>query len=124
MWLESMEVRRQERRKEPRGSLRLAISRMSVRDSVREWVGRLWTTNVSAGGMYMRCGADVGAELSEGAEVTFELVVPPGGGYSASAGTVRGVGTVIRIENAQESVTGLAVQFAKPLAIGQLGVWT
>lgn len=121
--MESMEVRRQERRQEPRASLRLAISRMSVRDLVRELGGHLWTTNVSAGGMYMRCDSEIGAELSEGTEVTFEMVVPPGGGYSASAGTVRGAGTVIRIEQVEKSVTGLAVQFAKPLAIGQLGVW-
>lgn len=118
-----MEVRRQERRQEPRANLRLAISRMSVGDSAREFGGHLWTTNVSAGGMHMRCGAEIGAELSEGTKVTFELVVPPGGGYSASAGTVRGAGRVIRIEQAEEDVTGLAVQFAKPLAIGQLGVW-
>jgi hypothetical protein len=52
-----------------------------------------------------------------GTSVAFELAVPPGEGYSALAGTVRGRGRVVRSAPASGESTGVAVQFTKPLAL-------
>jgi hypothetical protein len=51
-----------------------------------------------------------------GAEVAFELTVPPGEGYSACESKLRGAGRVVRkTSGAGERIT-VAVHFSQPLA--------
>lgn len=108
-------MRPEERRQYLRTSLRLPISRIGALG--QRVPGRFWTSNISAGGMYFRAGKQAGAGLAVGTELSFELTIPPGGGYSASAGTVRGAGRVVRAEQAEKDAVGLAVQFSRPLSI-------
>ena len=82
-----------------------------------ELPGPFWTGTVSAGGMYFHVGPEAGAALAAGTDLSFTLTVPPGGGYSASAGTVRGSGRILRIEPVGEGVVGVAVHFSRPLSI-------
>jgi hypothetical protein len=51
------------------------------------------------------------------AELVFEMHVPPGAGYSASAGKIKGAGRVVRAEPLPQGAVGLAVQFSNPLAL-------
>jgi len=113
-------VRPDDRREYRRTSLRLPISRIGA--SGRTLGGEFWTGNISAGGMYFRAGSPAETALGVGAELTFELTVPPGGGYWASAGTVRGTGMVVRAEPVASGDVGIAVQFSRPLSIDFQGV--
>ena len=74
--------------------------------------GDLWTSNISAGGMYFKvAGQDAPAD---GAVLSFELSVPPGEGYSSCEGTIRGAGRVVRTDQAGQSQTGVALRFTQP----------
>ena len=53
----------------------------------------------------------------QGGQVSFEIEVPPGEGYSSSAGKVRGFGKVIRTHSLPDARTGIAVEFTRPLAL-------
>ena len=110
-------MRPKERRQYRRTDLRLPISRIGT--SGEGVPGEFWTGNISAGGMYFRAGGQAGRLLAVGAELSFELAVPPGGGYSPSAGTVRGVGRIVRAEQMQDEpgAVGLAVRFSRALSI-------
>jgi hypothetical protein len=73
------------------------------------------TSNVSAGGIFFR--ADAGAAPAHGHYMVFELAVPPGQGYSAKGGKIRGLGRVIRSQPLDDRNVGVAVRFTQPLAI-------
>ncbi len=104
----------QERRKHRRTRLRLRVSQIEGLP-VPDGTGDLWTSDVSPGGMYIRTPlADAPAV---GTSLTFELSIPPGEGYSLSAGRIRGSGEVVRIEPSAEPVAGVAVGFTSPLAL-------
>jgi hypothetical protein len=105
---------REERRKFQRLRLRLPISQLSP------WAGEeaestLRTANVSAGGMYFECPAELSPEVH--AELSFELAVPPGDGYASSDSRIRGSGRVVSAVPCEEGQTGVAVQFTQPLAL-------
>lgn len=108
-------LRPDDRREYRRTSLRLPISRIGA--SGQTLGGQFWTGNISAGGMYFRADGPAGAVLAVGAELTFELTVPPGGGYWASAGTVRGTGLVVRAEAVEGGAVGVAVRFSRSVFI-------
>ncbi len=76
---------------------------------------RLWTRNISAGGMYMYVPPEHTPE--QGVQVSFELNIPPGQGHSSSSGTVRGTGKVLRTEQVGQTRSGVAVQFTHPLML-------
>lgn len=103
-----------DRRRFRRARLRLRIARL---EGLGQGRGRedLWTTDVSAGGMFFH--APLVDEPAVGTNLTFELRVPPGEGYSSSAGKVRGSGKVIRAVAGGGAGTGLAVQFTRSLAL-------
>jgi len=104
----------QERRRFQRLKLRLPISRLSpCPDSPDETPLR--TSNISAGGMYFELPADKGPEA--GAEIAFELTIPPGEGYASSASRIRGSGRVVREAPCREGTVGVAVAFTQPLAL-------
>jgi len=112
---EKPKVRPQERRQHRRARLRLPVSRLALEgEDVAEG---MWTSDVSAGGMYLRAPASVASRLPVGARVSFELNVPPGGGYWASAGRVRGAGRVVRAEQLDPDAVGVAVEFSHALSI-------
>jgi len=103
-----------ERRRHRRTRLRLRITRMDGLD-VQDPGGDLWTCDISSGGMYLR--APVAEVAVVGSGVSFELSVPPGEGYSLSAGRIRGSGKVVRVDAAAEPMPGVAVGFTVPLAL-------
>ena len=104
----------EDRRQFRRARLRLRIARLEgLGQSPRR--EDLWTTDVSAGGMFFH--APLVDEPAVGTNLAFELSVPPGEGYSSSAGKVRGSGKVIRAVVGRRPDTGLAVQFTRPLAL-------
>jgi hypothetical protein len=75
--------------------------------------GELWTTDVSAGGMFLHIPPSEKPPL--GLPVSFELAVPPGEGYSSSGGSVCGTGKVVRVASA--GTPGVAVEFTRPLSL-------
>ena len=75
----------------------------------------VWTSNISAGGMYFSVPA--GQSIAPEAELEFELKVPPGSGYSVSGGTIKGSGHVVRTEAIEDSALGVAMSFNEPLAL-------
>jgi len=97
-----------------RARLRLAISRIVGGEGV--FPGELWTSDVSAGGMYFRVSHAATESLGVGAQVSFELAVPPGAGYSGAGGAIRGAGCVVRAEQAEGAV-GVAVRFSGPISL-------
>ena len=105
---------KQERRKHRRTRLRLRISRIEGLP-IQDAADVLWTCDVSPGGMYLQ--APVVEPATIGSPITFELTIPPGEGYSLSAGRIRGSGKVVRIEPAGEPIAGIAVGFTSPLAL-------
>ena len=110
------QVRAVERRRYMRTRLRLAILRIAPGDGALP--GGMWTSDVSAGGMYFRVSSGAAGPLGVGAEVSFELAVPPGGGYSGLAGTIRGAGRVVRTEQAEpEGPVGVAMRFSGPISV-------
>lgn len=104
----------QNRRQYRRTRLRLRIAQLEGVGMLPE-THDLWTTDVSAGGMFF--SAPLAAEPAPQTPLSFELNVPPGEGYSTSAGTVRGSGKVVRAIPVAEDQTGVAVQFTRPLAL-------
>ena len=104
----------QERREHRRTRLRLRISRIEG-FPLQDGTGNLWTSDVSPGGMYVR--APLVEAPAVGTMLSFELSIPPGEGYSTSAGRIRGSGKVVRIEPSAEPVAGIAVGFTSPLAL-------
>jgi len=107
-------MRQADRRQFRRTSLRLRISQLGGLGQDCDQ-SELWTSDISAGGMYFH--VPLPAALARGTYLTFELTVPPGEGYSSSAGKVRGSGQVVRSALASGLGTGVAVQFTKPLAL-------
>jgi hypothetical protein len=104
----------QERREHRRTRLRLRVSQIKGLP-VPDGTSDLWTSNVSPGGMYVRTPfVDAPAV---GTSLTFELSIPPGEGYSISAGRIRGSCKVVRVEPCAGPVAGLAVGFTSPLAL-------
>ncbi len=75
----------------------------------------LWTCDVSAGGLYFHLTGD--ETFGNGDEITFELAVPPGEGYSVCEGRISGRGNVLRTESSGKSGCGVAVQFNEPLSL-------
>jgi hypothetical protein len=75
--------------------------------------GELWTTDVSARGMFLHI--PLSEEPHLGQPVSFELAVPPGDGYSSSGGSVCGTGQVVRMASA--GTPGVAVEFTSPLTL-------
>lgn len=108
-------MEREERRKHRRAPLHLPVRRLTADE--QGVAGRFWTHDISAGGMYVRVARDVAGQVPVGAAVSFELCVPPGMGYWASAGTVRGAGKVVRTERVSPESVGVAVSFSRELAI-------
>ena len=105
---------KQERRKHRRTRLRLRISRIEGLP-IQDGEVALWTCDVSPGGMYLQ--APVVEHAAVGSPITFELSIPPGEGYSLSAGRIRGNGKIVRIEPSAEPMAGIAVGFTSPLAM-------
>ena len=105
----------QEHRQHRRARLRLPVSRLAA--GGEDLAGGMWTGDVSAGGMYLRAPAVVATQLPVGADVSFELNVPPGGGYWASAGRIRGAGRVVRAEQLDADSVGVAVAFSHALSM-------
>ena len=105
---------RDDRRQSRRAQLRLRIARLEGLDPPPQ-TRQLWTTDVSAGGMFFQ--ANLADQPPLGARLSFELSIPPGEGYSSSAGKVRGTGEVVRVLASAAPRTGVAVQFTRPLAL-------
>lgn len=109
----TVDVRPVERREHRRVKLRLPIT--SLGGQVPEGFEGVCTTDISAGGMYIR--VPPARAPTCGAEVSFVLTVPPGQGYSSTVGRITGTGCVIRsVPTGRESV-GVAVHFARPLKL-------
>ena len=49
--------------------------------------------------------------------LSFEIQVPAGVGYSASAGKIKGYGKVVRTDPLEGRTVGVAVEFTNPLAL-------
>jgi hypothetical protein len=102
----------QERRQFRRLRLRLEVAAKEG-----AWAGELsgvgWTSNISAGGMYMY--VPTANAPDQGVLLSFELSIPPGHGYSSSVGTIRGTGQVVRTDQMGQSQVGMALQFTQPL---------
>ncbi len=102
----------QNRRIHRRADVRLALSSVSSqRGPLMD--AEVWTSNISAGGMYFRAPAS--HELAPQSKVSFELQVPPGSGYSISGGTISGSGQVVRTDSLSEHDQGVALSFSQPL---------
>jgi c-di-GMP-binding flagellar brake protein YcgR len=101
----------EERRAYRRLDLRLPIL---VQPSPAKAEG-LTTSNISAGGMYFQVPG--GGAPQVGSHVAFELVVPPGAGYSASAGRIKGRGEIVRTDSGEGEAAGVAVRFTETLAM-------
>ncbi len=104
----------QERRTYHRTRLRLRISKIEGL-TLPDGTGNLWTSDVSPGGMYVHTPLAEAPAMST--KISFELTIPPGEGYSLSAGHVRGSGKVIRVDPSAEPVAGIAIGFTSPLAM-------
>ena len=107
-------MRHGNRRRFRRTQLRLRLARLEGLDPACD-TSDVWTTDVSAGGMHFHIPLD--AEPDPGTYLTFELSVPPGEGYSSSAGKVRGSGRIVRTGPSPDFGIGVAVEFTKPLAL-------
>ena len=105
---------KKERREHRRTRLRLRISRIEGL-TLQDAAGDLWTRDVSPGGMYLQ--APVVDPVAVGTRIAFELSIPPGEGYSLSAGRIRGSGKIVRIEPSAEPAAGIAVGFTSPLSL-------
>ncbi len=104
----------EERRGFQRLRLRLPISELSA-TAGRTCAEGLWTRNISSGGMCFEIPAEDAPQ--DGAELTFELSVPPGEGYAASASRIRGAGRVVRRVARGKKNVAVAVHFAQPLTL-------
>ena len=105
---------KEERRGFRRLRLRLAVTEFAAGQSGGG--GTFWTRDVSAGGMCLEIDAD--AAPREGQDVTFELRVPPGGGYSSTPSLFRGAGTVVRADRpGRGRPVRLGISFTRPPAL-------
>lgn len=104
-----------DRRRCRRLELRLPITRLALADQ-ESWCLPACTANISPDGMYFLLPPEHAPGAGEGSQMQFELSVPPGAGYSASGGFIRGKGLVIRAE-ANEAGLGLALRFDRPLEV-------
>ncbi|HUT00866.1 MAG TPA: PilZ domain-containing protein [Phycisphaerae bacterium] len=103
-----------DRRKHRRTRLRLRIARLEgFGPALQE--EDLWTSDVCAGGMLFQ--VPLPSEPNLETSLSFELNVPPGEGYSSSAGRIRGSGRVVRALPVSDKMTGVAVQFTQPLSL-------
>ncbi|MFA6133731.1 MAG: PilZ domain-containing protein [Phycisphaerae bacterium] len=73
------------------------------------------TTNISTGGMYIQLSK--GVRIKSGSDLNFELLMPPGDGYSHIKGKVKGSGKIVRVDALAAGHSGLAVQFTHPLTL-------
>ena len=103
-----------DRRHFRRARLRLRIGRVEGLKTVAS-DDELWTADVSPGGMFFR--AALLQPPSAGQAVSFELEVPPGAGYWASDGRVRGSGRIVRAKPIGEDYVGVALEFTCPLTL-------
>ncbi|MFB3891313.1 MAG: PilZ domain-containing protein [Phycisphaerae bacterium] len=103
-----------ERRQFRRLKLRLPITRLAGSSAVASGT-TLWTSDISSGGMFFVAAAP--ESPPEGAQITFELLVPPGEGYSLSAGRVSGSGKIVRSLEIDAGLAGVALRFTEPLAL-------
>ncbi|MGB2821659.1 MAG: PilZ domain-containing protein [Phycisphaerae bacterium] len=103
-----------DRRKHRRTRLRLRVARVEGLDPPSHQ-GDFWTSDVSAGGMLFH--VPIAWQPRIGTALSFELSIPPGEGYSSSAGKVRGSGKVARSLPESETLAGIAVQFTEPLSL-------
>lgn len=67
--------------------------------------------------MYFRPSQAQATGMDVGCELLFELTVPPGEGYSPSAGAVRGAGRIVRTDTPHPGTVGIALEFHRPLAV-------
>jgi len=102
-----------DRRNYRRTRLRLRVTRVEGLGPSAQ--GDFWTSDVSAGGMLFH--VPLASQPHLGTTLSFELSVPPGEGYSSSAGKVRGSGKVIRALPESERLAGVAVEFTEPLSL-------
>lgn len=65
----------------------------------------------------MHFHANCDQPLKIGAEMSFEISVPPGEGYSLATGTIRGSGRVVRVKTTNEKKIGIAVKFTDALTL-------
>jgi hypothetical protein len=101
--------RRQHRR------LRLQLPIRSLVDSgAGRAIRAIRTADVSPGGMFFHAVAEDSPAV--GTRIAFELAVPPGEGYSHTAGAVLGAGHVVRTADLGENLVGVAVRFIQPPA--------
>ena len=105
----------EERRKHQRLRLRLGIRDLleEGRTSCGEGV---FTSNISAGGVYFSLDPATPAP-AHGANLSFQLVVPPGEGYSTAPGRIKGTGQVVRMVQQNDGGVGVALQFTQPLGV-------
>jgi len=105
-----------ERREHPRTPVKLPITALTAgADSPSQSPAELWTENISVGGMYFHVPRAQAPD--DRLHFAFELFIPPGSGYSAVGGTIRGLARVVRTEPAGEDSVGVAVTFTEPLAL-------
>ena len=104
-----------ERREHRRAKVRLPVELVTVAGQDVPVHG-LWTDDISAGGILFEVVAE--ATLPDGAPVAFELHVPPGDGYSASTGRIKGVGRVVRtVRIPDRDALGVALRFTDSLGL-------
>ncbi len=73
------------------------------------------TTDISPNGMlFVTEGSYV---PQHGTDVSFELIVPAGEGYSTCEGRIRGSGKVVRTQQLAQVGVGIGVQFTQPLSL-------
>lgn len=73
------------------------------------------TLDIASGGM--RLNGSASRCPDEGAEMAFELSMPPGAGYSVLAGKLRGTGQVTRALRESDGKVALGLRFTQPLAL-------
>lgn len=102
-----------DRRRCRRLVLSLPIMRLQMPDGAA-WHRPACTANVSTDGLYFRLPRSQALRADVGSQVSFELSVPPGAGYCAWGGTIRGEGCVVRAA-ADGAGVGVALCFSRPL---------
>jgi hypothetical protein len=101
-----------DRRRDRRLTLRLPMKLLTSSGSEKDIDGLL-TSNISTRGMHFCIPSESGPPAEE--MIDFELLVPPGDGYSPNSGRIRGSGKVVRTTGMDSDTLGVAVQFVSPL---------